>query len=114
MEVRDFVREPTRLAGVRAHAKAPLKEAAAANATRWKRFNAPQHTGLAVETGSGARTKFKSSSLGVQLTLRSMRTASVGPMPSRDGTSRHWKSSVPAAAATSAPGSRRKDSLADV
>jgi 5-methylcytosine-specific restriction endonuclease McrA len=39
-------------------AKAPLKDAAAVNATRWKLFDFLKTTGLPVEVGTGGRTKF--------------------------------------------------------
>jgi 5-methylcytosine-specific restriction endonuclease McrA len=43
---------------VKAQAKAPLKDAAAANATRWALFNRLKGLGLPIETGSGGLTKF--------------------------------------------------------
>jgi 5-methylcytosine-specific restriction endonuclease McrA len=39
-------------------AKAPLKDAAAVNATRWALFHRLEACGLAMETGSGGRTKW--------------------------------------------------------
>src|SRR5215471_8524420 len=45
-------------AEVKAQAKAPLKDAAAVNATRWALFDRLKGLGLAVETGSGGLTKF--------------------------------------------------------
>ncbi len=39
-------------------AKAPLKDAAAVNSTRWKLYNSLQELGLLVTTGSGGLTKF--------------------------------------------------------
>jgi 5-methylcytosine-specific restriction endonuclease McrA len=58
-DVREFLaRSPQRLAGILAQAKAPLKDAAAVNATRWKLYGALQATGLPVQTGSGGLTKF--------------------------------------------------------
>lgn len=39
-------------------AKAPLKDAAAVNATRWALYNRLQTSGLPVEVGTGGRTKF--------------------------------------------------------
>ena len=44
-----------------AQAKAPLKDAAAVNATRWELFRRLQATGLPLETGSGGRTKYNRS-----------------------------------------------------
>jgi len=43
---------------VRAQAKAPLKDAAAVNITRWALFNRLKSIGLPIETGSGGLTKF--------------------------------------------------------
>jgi 5-methylcytosine-specific restriction endonuclease McrA len=43
---------------VLAQAKAPLKDAAAVNATRWKLFECLKGVGLPVECGSGGMTKF--------------------------------------------------------
>lgn len=43
---------------VEARAKAPLKDAAAVNATRWALFHRLEALELAVETGSGGRTKW--------------------------------------------------------
>jgi len=55
----DFLaHDPTRLARIQAQAKAPLKDAAAVNSTRWALFNALNSTGLPVEVGTGGRTKF--------------------------------------------------------
>jgi len=39
-------------------AKAPLKDAAAVNSTRWALFNALKETGLPVTTGTGGQTKY--------------------------------------------------------
>lgn len=49
---------PEVLKRVLAQAKAPLKDAAAVNATRWALFRRLQCLGLPVETSSGGRTKF--------------------------------------------------------
>jgi 5-methylcytosine-specific restriction endonuclease McrA len=43
---------------VKAQAKAPLKDAAAVNATRWALFNRLKALDLPIETGSGGLTKF--------------------------------------------------------
>ncbi|MTW21696.1 RNA-guided endonuclease IscB [Allochromatium palmeri] len=48
--------------------QAPLKDAAAVNATRWALFNALNATGLPVETGSGGRTKFNRTRLNLPKT----------------------------------------------
>ena len=50
--------DPARLKRILAQAKAPLRDAAAVNATRWRLFEALKATGLPVETGSGGRTKY--------------------------------------------------------
>ena len=54
----EFVKDKTRLARIKAQIKAPLRDAAAVNATRWALFNALKATGLPVHTGTGAQTKF--------------------------------------------------------
>src|SRR5215831_1857371 len=43
---------------IKAQAKAPLKDAAAVNATRWALLNRLKGAGLPIETGSGGLTKF--------------------------------------------------------
>jgi 5-methylcytosine-specific restriction endonuclease McrA len=68
MDVRDFVKDKARLAKILAKAKAPLKDAAAVNSTRWALTNALKATDLAVETGSGGLTKFNRSRLGIPKT----------------------------------------------
>ena len=60
--------DPARLARITAKAKAPLRDAAAVNATRWKLLTALKETGLALETGSGGQTKFNRSRLGIPKT----------------------------------------------
>jgi 5-methylcytosine-specific restriction endonuclease McrA len=58
-DVRSFLaHDPQRLARILAQAKAPLKDAAAVNATRSELLRRLQATGLPVETGSGGRTKY--------------------------------------------------------
>jgi 5-methylcytosine-specific restriction endonuclease McrA len=42
---------------IQAQARAPLKDAAAVNTTRWALYGRLIHTGLTVETGTGGRTK---------------------------------------------------------
>lgn len=54
------------LARVRRELKTPLRDAAAVNATRWVLFNELKATGLPVETGSGALTKFNRHAFGVE------------------------------------------------
>jgi 5-methylcytosine-specific restriction endonuclease McrA len=50
---------------VQAQAKRPLKDAAAVNATRWALYHALKTTGLPVETGTGGRTKWNRTRLGI-------------------------------------------------
>lgn len=60
--------DQTRMANcrkVRAQAKAPLKDAAAVNTTRWALWRRIQALGLPVETGSGGLTKFNRTRLGL-------------------------------------------------
>jgi 5-methylcytosine-specific restriction endonuclease McrA len=60
--------DPERLARILAQAKAPLKDAAAVNSTRWALYGALQATALPVECSSGGRTKWNRSRLGVPKT----------------------------------------------
>jgi 5-methylcytosine-specific restriction endonuclease McrA len=48
---------------IKAQAKAPLKDAAAVNATRWALFNRLKALDLPIETGSGGLTKFNRTKL---------------------------------------------------
>ena len=64
-DVREFVKDPKRLARILARAKAPLKDAAAVNATRWVLFNTLKATGMPVASGTGAQTKFNRIRLGI-------------------------------------------------
>ena len=57
--------KPEVVTKILAHAKKPLKDAAAVNATRWKLFNRLNETGLPVTTGSGGQTKFNRTTLGL-------------------------------------------------
>jgi 5-methylcytosine-specific restriction endonuclease McrA len=59
---------PVLLKQIQAQAQAPLQDAAAVNATRWALLNALKTTGLAVETGSGGRTKFNRTRLDIPKT----------------------------------------------
>jgi 5-methylcytosine-specific restriction endonuclease McrA len=43
---------------MQAQAKAPLRDAAAVNATRWALYHRLQSVGMPIETGSGGRTKY--------------------------------------------------------
>jgi 5-methylcytosine-specific restriction endonuclease McrA len=68
-DIKDFLLgKPDVLKRVLAQAKAPLKNAAAVNATRWALFNALNATGLPVATGSGGKTKFNRTRLGLPKT----------------------------------------------
>lgn len=60
--------QPERLSRILAQTKQPLRDAAAVNSTRWALFCALKETGLAVETGTGGRTKFNRSRLGIPKT----------------------------------------------
>ena len=58
-DIRDFLKDkPEVLARILAQAKAPLKDAAAANATRFALYKRLLVLGLPVECGTGGRTKF--------------------------------------------------------
>ncbi|MBU2740056.1 RNA-guided endonuclease IscB, partial [Acidithiobacillus concretivorus] len=64
-DVRDFLAHDTkRLARIEAQRKAPLRDAAAVNATRWALFRRLKDTGLDVEVGTGGRTKWNRKRLG--------------------------------------------------
>lgn len=65
-DIRDFLaKEPARLARILKQAKAPLRDAAAVNATRWALLGTLKKTGLPVEPGTGGRTKWNRSRLGI-------------------------------------------------
>jgi 5-methylcytosine-specific restriction endonuclease McrA len=58
-DVAEFLaKDPKRLARIEAQRKAPLKDAAAVNSTRWALFQRLKATGLEVEFASGGRTKW--------------------------------------------------------
>jgi len=68
-DIQDFLSgKPDVLKRVLAQAKAPLQDAAAVNATHWALFNALKVTGLPVATGSGGKTKFNRTRLGLPKT----------------------------------------------
>jgi 5-methylcytosine-specific restriction endonuclease McrA len=50
---------------VQAQAKQPLRDAAAVNATRWALYRQLRATGLSVEVGTGGRTKYNRTRLGL-------------------------------------------------
>ena len=58
MPVEAFVKDPARLKRILSQVKTPIKDAAAVNATRNAIFTALLNTGLPVEAGTGAETKF--------------------------------------------------------
>ncbi len=63
-DVRAFLaHDPKRLARIEASRKAPLKDAAAVNSTRWALWRQLVATGLDVEVGTGGRTKWNRSRL---------------------------------------------------
>ena len=64
-DVEDFVREPERLARIKAQMRAPLRDAAAVNATRWALCDALKGLGMAVTTASGGRTKWNRLRFGI-------------------------------------------------
>lgn len=57
--------KPEKLKRIHAQAKAPLKDAAAVNNTRWALFQSLKDTGLPVQTGTGGRTKWNRTRMGV-------------------------------------------------
>ena len=64
--VEEFLKSrPEVLERILKQAKAPLKDAAAVNATRWELFRRLQATGLPVKTSSGGRTKWNRSRLDI-------------------------------------------------
>ena len=66
-DLKDFLSSKTSLLKrILAQAKAPLKDAAAVNSTRWKLFNTLKEIGLPITTGSGGQTKFNRCSQGIQ------------------------------------------------
>jgi 5-methylcytosine-specific restriction endonuclease McrA len=68
-DVKEFLSgKPDVLKRVLSQVKAPLKDAAAVNATRWKLFETLKATGLPVSTGSGGQTKFNRVRLGLPKT----------------------------------------------
>jgi hypothetical protein len=64
-DVAEFVRDPVRLERILAEAKAPLRDAAVINATRWALLGVLKTRGLPVEVGIGGQTKFNRSQLGL-------------------------------------------------
>ena len=61
-DIKDFLKKkPDLLKKILAQAKAPLKDAAAVNVTRWELFRRLQDFSLPIECGSGGLTKFNRS-----------------------------------------------------
>lgn len=58
--------KPALLKKIKAQLKRPLKDAAAVNATRWELWRRLTATGLPVECGSGALTKFNRAQQGIE------------------------------------------------
>ncbi len=66
LDIQEFLSgKPSILKRVLAQAKAPLKDAAAVNSTRWKLFNSLKETGLPVTTSTGGQTKFNRTQQGL-------------------------------------------------
>jgi 5-methylcytosine-specific restriction endonuclease McrA len=64
--VSDFLaNKPDLFKSILNQAKAPLRDAAAVNSTRWALFNSLKQTGLTVTTGTGGQTKFNRFRLGL-------------------------------------------------
>lgn len=76
--------DPVRLRRILAQVKAPLKDAAAVNATRNAVFFGLRATGLPVEASSGGRTKFNRHALGVPK-AHALDAACVGTVPALAG-----------------------------
>lgn len=68
-DVREFLsHRPDRLRRILAQARAPLKDAAACNSTRWALFGALRGENLPLEAASGGQTKFNRTRLGIPKT----------------------------------------------
>ena len=68
-DVADFLSgKPNILQRILSAAKAPLKDAAAVNSTRWALYEGLKNTGLPVEAGSGGLTKYNRKRLGLPKT----------------------------------------------
>jgi hypothetical protein len=79
-----LARDPKRLASIKAVLKAPLKDAAAVNATRWALYEALSDTGLPVEASSGGHTKYNRHNLGIPK-AHALDAACVGKVENLDG-----------------------------
>ncbi|MGB3190632.1 RNA-guided endonuclease IscB [Lyngbya sp. PCC 8106] len=66
LDIKDFLSgKPDLIKRIISQAKAPLKDAAAVNSTRWKLYNDLKTTGLEVCTSSGGMTKYNRCRLGL-------------------------------------------------
>jgi len=63
-----LAKKPELLKKILAHAKRPLRDAAAVNSTRWKLYETLKSYGFPVEIGTGGRTKFNRAQQGLQKT----------------------------------------------
>ncbi|MBA2286448.1 MAG: HNH endonuclease [Ktedonobacteraceae bacterium] len=63
-----LAKKPDLLKKIQARAKAPLKDAAAVNSSRWALFERLKVMGLPIECGSGGRTKFNRTTRGLPKT----------------------------------------------
>jgi 5-methylcytosine-specific restriction endonuclease McrA len=69
LDIKIFLaKKPELLRKIQSQLKAPLKDAAAVNSTRWALFDRLKLTGLPVFTGSGGLTKFNRTKLGLPKT----------------------------------------------
>ena len=82
-----LAKKPEALKKILSLAKAPLRDAAAVNSTRWALFRSLTQTGLPVETGSGGRTKWNRTRLGLPKT-HSLDAACVGDVDRIEGGNR--------------------------
>jgi 5-methylcytosine-specific restriction endonuclease McrA len=68
-DMREFLRDdPSRFVRILTHLKAPLRDAAAVNATRWALYERLQTLGVPVEGGSGGLTKYNRVTRGLDKT----------------------------------------------
>jgi 5-methylcytosine-specific restriction endonuclease McrA len=68
-DIQEFLKhQPERLQQILSQARTPLKDAAAVNSTRWQLFEQLKQLGFPLETGSGGRTKFNRTRLGLPKT----------------------------------------------
>ncbi|WP_215844445.1 RNA-guided endonuclease IscB [Acidithiobacillus montserratensis] len=84
-----LAKDPQRLARIEARRKAPLRDAAAVNSTRWELFQRLKAIGLPVETGTGGRTKWNRKRLAIPK-AHALDAACVG----RFDTIQHWQQSI--------------------